>query len=224
MLKQYVVDHLLGCVDFIEECAQGTAVKDTTKIEDEAACIDNEMTMGVAESETVREEKSCNDHPLMYNGSALFDSALQEIESKQSSRCQPEPIFHTGQSFLAIPTLESEIQSKMIEPATVKSIGNVPIAPSPVRITNDLVADSIPPSGYTNVVPKSPYETIALRSNNDFLLAATNIDAIIDSHVARMCEEMCVCGEMGLCGGDDDLSQFQELPPVSDDHENMLFQ
>jgi hypothetical protein len=70
--------------------------------------------------------------------------------------------------------------------------------------------------------------SIILSSNKDYLLAMTNIDAIIDSQVARMCEEMCICGDhMLLCGGGDEeheLSQFQELMPISEDCENMLFQ
>ena len=111
----------------------------------------------------------------------------------------------------------------MVHLSKVQQIDSTSSSHSPAASSNDLIEldYSVPKSSYENVTPKT---LISLQTNNDFLLAATNIDAIIDSHVSRMCEQMCICSELGLCGGDDDISQFQELPLVSNGNENLLFQ
>ena len=254
--KQYLVDHLLGCVDFIEECAVN--VKDTRNEVNESNGIRSGADM-MEESER-REVAPSNKSPPLCT-QVIPCSAIQELEMVNDNQTDAGVIenaqreIETGKAShmlcnVDLPgrpsaTQRSEIYNDstmpnenkpnepaqmqdleitpMVNPSEVQQSGTTPASYSPAASSNDLIelADPVPESSYENIMPQSP---ISLQTNNDFLLAATNIDAIIDSHVARMCEQMCVCSELGLCDGDDDISQFQELPLVSDDNENMLFQ
>lgn len=217
-LKQYVIDHLLGCVDFIEECT--LRMKDTQcreKVDEGATCV--------ASLESGSQTQTCmvqtDPVPPVRIQDKMFSSATEELEN-----ANPELINDRLQSTT---TTKSEIQAAPTNSnRPERSTADASTAKVMSLNSNDLESaahdvNMIPISDYEHVVPKSPYETIALKSNNDYFLAATNIDAIIDSHVAHLCEEMCVCGELGMCG-DDDISQFRESPLVSDNHENMLFQ
>ncbi|KAL7505877.1 hypothetical protein ACHAXN_003296 [Cyclotella atomus] len=221
MLKQYVVDHLLGCVDLIEDCAEN--MKDTRRAGDGASTV-NDYTVGNGES---KKEENMD----QYVSNQVISPSSLELESKRTTTdsealATPErtqPLLRTDKSPFTVSQEEASTQAalgKQIETTTPAIAPNFP--------TKD--AQEIPTSKYTNIIPSTPnpYDDIVLKTNKDYLLALTNIDAIIDSQVAHMVEEMCICGDVGgMCGGVDDMdefSQFQELPRVSDDCENMLFQ
>jgi hypothetical protein len=218
MVKQYVVDHLLGCVDFIEDCAVG--IKDGGNGGDTATA--NETVDGTVGKETKDMSRTtCMDvnSPASTARELERKPTLANLECSQRILCADQSLLFASasqdDSVVVQATLSSERQ---IETSTAAPL------PSPSKYYQE-----IPKSKYLNIQrsTKNALDSSILSSNKDYLLAMTNIDAIIDSQVARMCDEMCICGDhMLLCGGDDvdELSQFQDLMPISEDCENMLFQ
>eukprot|EP00956_Cyclotella_meneghiniana_P044202 scaffold306851_cov79-Cyclotella_meneghiniana.AAC.1 len=179
-LKQYVVDHLLGCVDFIEDCA--VTMKDTPI---KTSAID------IQEGENVelRTVISSVDKPLSCNQVLLDPAEIKTVESSSKEERK----------------LHKEIADNIL--------------------VGQKVADSIPTSDYMRIKPRSTLDTIALKTNHDFQIALSKIDAIIDSDIAQMCRDIDInaCAQQGLCGCDDDLSQFEEPLHLEADS-NVLFQ
>lgn len=189
-LKRYVVDHLLGCVDFVEDCA--VTVRDT---KNETSTID------IREKENVDLRKvTSSDDKLLSCNQALLDTTAQE-----------ESMFDPAE----VNTRESS--SNEDQKLRLETASGIFVAQKD--------ADSIPTSDYMRIKRRSTLETIALKTNHDFQIAVSKIDAIIDNDVAQMCKEINItaCAEQGFCGGEDDLSQFEE-PLLWEGDSNILFQ
>ena len=189
-LKRYVVDHLLGCVDFVEDCA--VTVRDT---KNETSSID------IREKENVDLRKVTSSHDkLLSCNQTLLDTTAQE-----------ESMFDPAE----VNTRESS--SKEDQKLRLETANGIFVAQKD--------ADSIPTSDYMRIKRRSTLETIALKTNHDFQIAVSKIDAIIDNDVAQMCKEINItaCAEQGFCGGEDDLSQFEE-PLLWEGDSNILFQ
>lgn len=196
-LKAYVVEHLLGCVDFIEECAgtisnatfnNGATCNGVNMQECQSLESDN-IKFGILTQHVVEETKPAE---------VATTKAMTEITSPEGTK----PI--------TAEVVTDPNKSKPIEGATE---GTALLASKQAEGTNDILARL---SGADATVPRSSYNSVAPKTHDDFLAILAEVDKIIDIRVARICGELCVSGE-------DEVSIFSDPKVSPNDYEYMLF-
>ncbi|KAL7488932.1 hypothetical protein ACHAW6_015102 [Cyclotella cf. meneghiniana] len=203
ILKTYLVEHLLGCVDFIEECAEAITIK------------------------TFNNGAGCNDLNLHSDRSLENDQNKFEIMT-ETVVVKVKPVeFETTEAIpVGIKSQESIKLTKINPPASeliatmpnkVKPPESAPEGTALLDLKRDELRNNVLAGGSCSdeTVPKSSYKTVAPKTSDDFVVSLADVDKIIDTHVARLCGKLCV-------SDDDDNSMF--LTKVSpNDYEHMLF-
>ncbi|KAL3791005.1 hypothetical protein HJC23_002994 [Cyclotella cryptica] len=203
-LKTYLMEHLLGCVDFIEEC---TGTISNTTINNGAACTDVNV-------------HNC---PSLNNDTTKFaimtEDGVVEMEPVEDETTEAKPAgIKSWEAITSIKTKRPAAKVVVTEPNKAKTLesgpgGSALLELKQAECTNDFLAGV---SGAAATVPKSSYRTVAPKTNDDFVAVLAEVDKVIDSHVARLCGELFI-------SGDDDLSLFPDMKVSPYDYDDMLF-
>ncbi|KAL7517184.1 hypothetical protein ACHAWX_002127 [Stephanocyclus meneghinianus] len=203
MLKTYVVEHLLGCVDFIEECAEAITIK------------------------TFNNRAGCNDLNLHSDRSLEYDQNKIGIMT-ETVVVKVKPVeFETTEAISVGIKSQESIKLTKIKPPVSELIATMPNKVKPTErategtalldLKQDELGNNVLAGGSCadETVPKSSYKTVAPKTSDDFVVSLAEVDKIIDTHVARLCGKLCV-------SDDDDNSML--VTKVSANHyEDMLF-
>jgi hypothetical protein len=204
MLKTYVVEHLLGCVDFIEECAE--AITNTT-FNDGAGCHDLNL----------KSDRSLENDQTRFG--IITDKAVVKAKPVEFETTETIPTGIKSQESINLTKIKrTSSESIATEPNKVKPTESALEGTAPLDLKQDECRHMFLARGSRTdeTVPRSSYKTVAPKTNDDFVVALAEVDKIIDSHVARLCGKLCV-------SDNDDNSMLLDTKVSPNDYEDMLF-